>query len=244
MKSKSREREKEDMRQEKVRFLSLAAHEMRTPLVSIKGYTDLILNRYTEEVSERVEGILRIVAGNANRLIDLTDDLLTLRQLEGGELDIHPQPIYTGKIIEDVLGEVRPLFKGRNQSLEVDIDDHLPTLIVDRVHLEDALMLLLNAASVLTPEEEKILLKAHETENDLIVRVSCEKTRLDEPDIDKVFDPFPDIEALYSRGGSGASLCASKGIIELHNGDLWIEQKEEKGSTSFIIRLPKNQKMN
>lgn len=227
----------EDLRRAKIRFLSLAAHELRTPLVSIKGYTDLILNNYSDEVSEKVKGLLRVVGDNAEKMIGLTDDLLTLRQLERGELDLHMEPVQTRKMLEDVLMKVRPLVEGRGQGLEVDIPGKLPSIDADEPHLKDCLIGLLISVSGLDPGEETIIVEAMETDEDIILQVSGKGINLSDDEMATLFDPFPDIEDLYSRGGSGVLLSICRGIVQLHNGEINVDRRKT-GITSFTIILP------
>jgi len=231
-----------DFREKKLRFLSLASHELRTPLVSIKGYTDLILNRYDDEVSDRVEEFLRVVERNSERLIGLTDDLFKLERLEKGELEIYPEPLHIGVVLKEVLCEVKPLLESRGQPLEVGIPEELSCIKADRTHIEAALLGLMNSVSVLSLGEDPIFLDAVEKGESIVIRVSSDGPQLKKGEIENLFEPFPDIKDLYSRGGSGASLCLCKNLIELHGGEMWIEKGEKDKMTSFNISLPKQQR--
>lgn len=234
-KAKSGRREL-DLREKKVRFLSMAAHELRTPLVSIKGYTDLILNNHSDEVSERVETLLRVVERNTERLIELTEDLLTLKQIEDDELDICKEPIQTRGVLKDVFTEVKPLLEGRGQSLELGIPESLPSIEADRRLLEKALLGLVKSVSALTAGEETIYLEAVRAGEDIIIKVYGRGIGLEEDEMETAFDPFPDIDDLYPRGGSGISFCLCKGIVGLHGAENGVEKESE--TVSFTIRLP------
>ncbi len=229
----------------KSRFISTATHELRTPLVSIKGYTELIRSGMMGEVPKKIDELFKVVERNADRLSKLTDDLLDQQRLESGRLEISPEPLQLQELIEEVVEEFQPFIKKRNQVLNVQVPTDLSKVMVDRTRVGQVIINLLSNASKFTPSEGNISIKARETGEMVEVQVSDTGMGIAREDIPKLFEPFPDIpkpDFTESSVGLGLSIC--KGIIDLHGGKFWAKSKGKDKGTIFTFTIPKRRKLN
>jgi signal transduction histidine kinase len=225
----------------KSRFISVATHELRTPLVSIKGYTELIRGGYAGEVPKEIGEMLEIVARNADRLAALTNDLLDQQRLESGRFQISPELFDLREVIKQTIQEVRPQISQKKQTLRVKIPEKPLPVKADRIRIAQVLINLLNNASKFTPERGDISLSLRDVGKFVETRVADTGIGISPDDIQKLFKPFPDIRrpVHYPSTGLGLSIC--KGIVELHGGRIWAESAGKDMGSTFTFTLPKGE---
>ncbi|MFW6117063.1 MAG: response regulator [Thermoproteota archaeon] len=224
----------------KDQFMGMATHELRTPLVSIKGYIDYIQSGSAGQVPERIGELLDIVQRNTRRLESLTDDLLDQQRIESGRLEITPQPSDLREVIGDVGEEVEPMMEEKGQTLNIELPHHLPRLNLDTTRISQVLINLLSNASKFSPEHSPITLTAKEAEKHVKVIVEDRGIGLSPQDIDKLFHPFPDIDRpTVTEKSTGLGLSISKGILDLHGGKIWAESEGRGQGSTFTFTLPK-----
>ncbi|MBD3206173.1 hypothetical protein GF319_07495 [Candidatus Bathyarchaeota archaeon] len=225
----------------KDRFLSMATHELRTPLVSIKGYVDYIQNGSAGEVPKRIKDLLDIVQRNTERLQSLTDDLLNQQRINSGKMEIDKEPMELEKVIDNVKEEMIPLFDQKRQTLEINKTGDLPTINADRTRISEVLVNLLNNAWKFSPEDTEIVLTVKASEDMIKVLVKDEGIGLSEEDKSKLFEPFPQIDRpTVTEKSTGLGLSISRGIVEMHGGEIWAESEGRGKGSKFIFTLPKN----
>ncbi len=229
----------EELERLRSNFLSIVSHELRTPLVSIKGYTELIRSGRVGEVPERLDEMLKVVERNADRLSNLTDDLLDQQRLESGRLKINPEKLKLQNIIKEVVEEVQPFIIEKNQVLNIQVPDDLAPVKADKIRMTQVLLNLLNNASKFSPLSGSISLQVREISEMVEVQVSDSGIGIAKEDLDKLFKPFPDIQktAYYKGTGLGLSIC--KGIIDLHGGRIWAESEGDGRGAKFTFTIPK-----
>ncbi|MFP3951684.1 MAG: PAS domain S-box protein [Candidatus Bathyarchaeia archaeon] len=233
--------ERRRLQEMKDQFVGMATHELRTPLVSIKGYVDYIQSGSAGDMPERIEELLVIVQRNTDRLTKITDDLLDQQRLQSGEMDVEKKPIQLSEVVREVVEEVEPMLAEKSQVLEVKIPEELPLVKADRTRISQVMVNLLSNASKFSPDNSNVTFEVHDSEDSVMVSVTDEGIGLSQDDIEKLFKPFPQIDRPTVTGkstGLGLSIC--KGIVELHGGEIWAESEgREKGST-FIFTLPRD----
>ncbi len=224
----------------KSHFISTATHELRTPLVSIKGYTELIRSGRMGKVPKKIDELFKVVERNADRLSKLTDDLLDQQRLESDRLEISPEQLQLHELIEEVVEEFRPFIRKKNQVLNVQVPSDISEVLVDRTRLGQVIINLLSNASKFTPSEGNISIKARETREMIEVQVADSGLGITKEDLPKLFYPFPDIpkpNITAPSVGLGLSIC--KGIIYLHGGKIWASSKGKGKGTTFTFTIPK-----
>lgn len=226
--------------QMKDRFISVATHELRTPLVSIKGYLDLILSGKAGEVPPRILQFLKVVERNVERLRRLTDDLLDVQRIESGKLKLSREPLDMRGVVEEVVREMLPFVEQKKHRLRVKIPDRPLPVYGDRIRLAQALTNLLSNSVKFTPEGGEIRVEAEDRGDEIAVRVSDTGFGIAKEDLPKLFKPFPDIKKpIVTEKSTGLGLVICKGIIKLHGGRIWAESPGLGKGSTFTFTIPK-----
>ncbi len=231
----------------KSEFVSVASHELRTPLAAIKNSIQLILSGKTGEINENQAKFLSMAERNINRLTNILNDLLSLSRIESGRMALNFETIPCHKIIEPAVASLKPQADGKSISLEVDCPENLPLVYADKEKIEQVLVNLIGNAIKFTPEGGKISvwakLIAEEREGGsskkMAVGVKDTGIGIPKEHLHSIFDKFYQVEGSLHRssGGTGLGLAITKGLVEIHQGKIWVESEVGKGST-FIFTLP------
>lgn len=227
----------------KSHFMSMATHELRTPLVSIKGYTELIRSGKIGSVPQQIDDMLEIVERNAEALMMLTEDLMDGQRLEEGRLKINLDRVEIQDIIKKASDEAQPFLNEKEQTLKVIVPNEMPPIYADRMRVAQVVLNLLNNASKFTQKGDIIVLEAKESGGNVEVSVSDNGIGISQADIKKLFKPFPDIRHGIKVPSTGLGLSICKGIIDLHGGEIWADSDGEGKGTTFIFKIPKRQEV-
>ena len=230
--------ERKKIEQMRDSFISAVTHELRTPLVSISGYTDLALSGKFGSLSGDVKSGLEVIRRNADRLVSLADDLLDIRRIESGKLELKISSVSLKEIIDHCVAEVKPFLKEK-QEFDVQVPDVLPTIQGDRVRLSQVLMNLLSNAAKFTPEGGTIKLSVKDEEGVVKVQVCDTGIGIRREDLERVFEPFAAIQKPTYIKGTGLGLSVTKGLVEAHGGRIWAESEGEGKGARFTFTLPK-----
>ncbi|MCK4751920.1 MAG: PAS domain S-box protein [Planctomycetes bacterium] len=224
----------------KSEFISTVSHELRTPLTSIKAGIDFILNGSVGEINYEQKEFLDIVKRNVDRLARLINDVLNLQRLESGKMAFNTQNNDINKIAEEVQKTMLSSVKNKEVELIVELDNSLTEIPFDTDRIIQVLTNLVNNAIKFTKEGTITIATA---KSHGMVHVSVRDTGLGigEQDTAKLFRSFEQLAIGGKRktGGSGLGLAISKGIVEQHNGKIWVESELGKGST-FTFTLPEH----
>jgi signal transduction histidine kinase len=136
----------------KTEFVTVVTHELRSPLTSIAGYLDLLLEKEGREGAETREAYLQIVKRNTDRLLELINDLLDLARLEAGKLELKRLPLDLEGLIREVSEALRPQIEGKGQHLRLDLAAPLPVVTGDPERLTQILLNLVSNAHKYTPQ--------------------------------------------------------------------------------------------
>ncbi len=222
-------------------FVSIAAHELRTPLASISGYVEMLLDGDVGALSDAQREYLRIVEESARRLMRITGDLLDLTRIEAGRLEAHPQPTDLVGLAEAVVAEQRPQLTGRGQQLTLAVASGLPPALCDPARTAQVIGNLLSNAGKYSPAGAVIALSVGPAAEAgfLQVSVADEGIGIAVEDQPYVFNPFYRASnvAETSAAGAGLGLYIARALAELQGGRLWFESTPGKGST-FFVTLP------
>lgn len=226
----------------KTNFIRTATHEIRTPLTSIKGYTELASAKINPETDPSLAKYFYVIQRNTERLENLTRDLLDIQRIESGRIELNLRKLQLQGLFQRACTELRPILESKEQRMELHVED--ATITVDPTRLMQVLVNLIDNASKYSPRGSRIQIKA-ETENDEIkFSIIDEGVGLTVEDIPKLFKPFPDIErpVVTERSvGLGLSIC--KGIVELHGGEIWAESRGRNKGSTFTFTLPTSQSL-
>jgi PAS domain S-box-containing protein len=229
--------ERKQLEKMKDQFISAVTHELRTPLVSIKAYVDYPLTGKMGQLSEEMKYNLKIVKRNTDRLLDLTGDLLDLRRMESGKLELNKEPMDFQNIVEHCIEEIRPIIREKKQVLKVNSPKQPLMVQGDKVRLSQILMNLLSNANKFTSEGGQILLNVKVNQK-IHVELSDTGIGIRKQDLERVFEPFSAITKPTYVPGTGLGLSVTKGLIEAHEGKIWASSPGEGKGSKFIFELP------
>lgn len=232
-------REKEIDRM-KTELVSMVAHELRSPLTCISGFSELLLDdSVTREQSEEYASI---ILKESNRLNDLINKFLDISKIEAGKSQIKKTPVDIKMLVEKVIDFNTQLAERKRISVELDAPDEVSSLELDRDMMEQAMLNLFSNAVKYSPEESRVTIRVREEENGIEVDVEDTGYGISEKSLPHIFDKFyrvTDNEEIRDTMGSGLGLPLVKEIIEIHEGTIKVQSELGKGST-FSISLPKN----
>jgi len=226
----------------KSEFVSIASHELRTPLASIKNAVQLILQGKTGEINENQKKFLSMADRNISRLTNILNSLLDLSRIESGKIDMKIEELDPRALIEFILSSLKPQADGKSAQLKIEIGKKLPSVYGDREKVEQILTNLVGNAIKFTPEGGEISVSAHPSPrggNKLAISVRDSGIGISEDQQEKIFEKFHQVEGSLHRSvsGTGLGLAITKGLVEAHHGEIWVESEIGKGST-FTFTLP------
>jgi len=231
----------EEARTAKEQFVANVSHELRTPLNMIIGFSEMVLREpqaYGNNVPPTLLADLAVIQRNAAHLSELIDDVLDLSQVEADQMALTKENVDFHELVEAVKVAVRPLFDSKGLRLQTDVPKDLPPVFCDRTRIREVLLNLLSNAGRFT-ERGGVQVRAWQEEDDLVVCVADSGPGIAPEDVDRLFQPFQQLDGSIRRryGGTGLGLSISKRFVELHGGKIWIESEAGAGATIFF-RLP------
>ena len=240
----------------KSEFLANMSHELRTPLNAIIGFSDLILEGATGDVSPQQRDFLEPVLRNGRHLLALINSVLDLSKIEAGRMTLTLAPTDLREAITGAVSDTASLRTSKRQECTVKLDDGPLAVVADGVRVRQVLFNLLSNAAKFTPEGGLIELTAVRTRAQLPVpsdRAGDERRSVTQDvvwiavadsgigiapeDMRKLFHEFSQVESSASRQaqGTGLGLALSKKFVELHGGRIGAESIPSKGSTFWFI---------
>ncbi|MBN1485220.1 MAG: GAF domain-containing protein [Chloroflexia bacterium] len=222
-------------------FVSTISHELRTPLTSIKGYVELMMMGTLGEIAGEQRRFLEVVMSNANRLVDLVNDLLDISRMETGRLKLEPEAVSIHDVIDEVLASAYAEIERKQLELEVRVPPELPLVQADRKRLVQVLTNLVSNAYKYTYPRGRIVIAAGSVDACLQVSVADTGVGIAPKDMGHLFTRFfrADNPLRDEVGGSGLGLSIAKSFIEMQGGRMWVESELDVGST-FYFSLPLN----
>ncbi|MDR6221600.1 signal transduction histidine kinase [Methanococcoides alaskense] len=220
-------------------FISNVSHELKTPLVSIIGYSELIYEGTLGNVRDQQKNALETILRNSKRLRRLVDSLLHMSLTQAEAIEYVFEPVQIAEIIDDAITDMIPLINEKNLTIKKDVPDNLSDIRGDEHKLTDLFTHLIDNAVKFTPSGE-ITLETYEEEDSLHIKVSDTGIGIAKDLIPHLFQKFYQVDSSIRRkyGGTGLGLYICKNIVEAHNGEIWVESEEGVGTTVHI-KIPK-----
>jgi len=222
----------------KTEFVSIASHQLRTPLTGIKWTTDLMLKnkKMTQaQLSER----LTEVRENNQRMINLVNDLLNVARIEQGRLNLNPKKVFLDETIQDLIEEYRSLAKASNIKIILETESNIPLIVIDRQGISLVLRNLIDNAIRYTQGGGVVRVKLAGRGNSIRCEVQDQGVGIPKQDQKNIFEKFFRSENVlkYQTAGSGLGLFIAKAVIEESGGKIGFLSKRGRGST-FWFELP------
>lgn len=221
-------------------FVSVASHELRTPMTAIRLYVWMALHKPDIPLSQKLQKYLYRTLVSTERLINLVNDMLNVSRIESGSIEINPSSFDMLTLVKEVIDEVKPKAEERQLQLLI-LDEKIPPVFadVDKIH-EVLLNLVGNAMKFTTPGG---LIEISFFCDGKVVETVVRDTGvgISKEDQSKLFKKFSRLDnsyvAISMSGGTGLGLYISKRLIDLMHGRIWVESELNKGS-KFIFSLP------
>lgn len=235
----------------KTEFVSFVSHELKMPMTTIQGYTDLLLSQNFGDLNEAQIKFLQTTKANVERMTRLVSDLEDVSRIEAGRLQLKSQKISIKELIDEVLQSTQAQIESKDQTLDLDISPDLPQVWGDRTRLAQVLTNLVSNAYKYTPENGRITIRAEQTmemngqpEPKPMLHVAVEDTGLgiSEEDQKGIFTKFfrGNDEQTLKSPGTGLGLNITKNLVEMHDGRIWFESKHREGTTFHVV-IPINE---
>jgi signal transduction histidine kinase len=218
----------------KAELISTLAHEMRTPLTSIKGYSTALLLEEASFDPETQQEFLRIIDEECDILQDLIRDLLESSVIDAGLLRLELQPVALPHMVESVVADI--VRRSADHQLVVDFPPSFPIVDADPERIAQVLRNLLDNAVKYSPSGRLVLIRGQVGEGEVVLSVADQGVGIAPEDLNRLFEKFFRVESGLGRHvvGSGLGLPISRTIVESHGGRIWAESKVGEGSTLYF----------
>jgi len=228
-----------DANMAKSKFVSVVSHELRAPMTSIKGYTDLLSKGVAGEVNIQQSEFLGIIHNNIERMSALVSDLSDISRIETGRLKLDTSPLNLKLYVEETVQRLQSRLNEKEQRLVLNIPDNLPMVSADQNRLVQVLTNLISNANKYTPNKGKIGIQAKTEGNYVRINIIDTGIGIKPSDQGKLFIQFfrSEDEMVREQQGWGLGLNVTKQLVELMGGSIGLQSKPEKGS-NFWFTLP------
>lgn len=228
-------------------LLDAVTHDIRTPLTSIKASATLLLEdrearEEMEKLSDEEQGaMLKVITHGADRLDRFIEGIVDLARIEAGDMNLHRNWGAVEEIIDAALAQAEPLI--REHRISVLIEEELPVIRVDARAVTEVIYVLIDNASKYAPSDTLIKIEARRAGDDIVeIAVEDEGPGVPSHLRARVFERFYSGSrggiAAERVGGIGMGLAIAKGIVEAHNGKIWIEAGSSQRGTRVVFTVP------
>ncbi len=220
-------------------FISLASHQLRTPLSAIKWYTHLLMNGDLGQLTPEQKEYTKSIYMSTERMIELVNDLLNISRVESGRIIVEPTKTDLKKLVEEIIEEVRIRFAEKKQIINLSIPDNFPQVNLDPRLIRQVYINLLTNSAKYTKDGGEISVTVSQKDKNVISEVKDNGYGIPEADKPRLFDKFYRGSNVISKvsDGSGLGLYLINAIVGLSDGKIWFESHEGQGTT-FWFSLP------
>lgn len=228
----------------KSEFFSVISHELRAPLTSIIGYSELLLDEVSGELKTKHGEYIANIQSSGTHLLELINNLLDLSKIKAGKMEIHFGEFSLRNLILNCIKSVAPLASKKAQNLRHRIEEGSLVINADEIKVRQIVLNLLSNAIKFTHHGGSITIEAHSSSLDnepaVVLSVVDNGIGIKEGDLERIFEEFRQADSSYTReySGSGLGLPIVKRFVEMHGGQVKVESQLGKGSR-FTVILPK-----
>lgn len=235
----------EEVDRMKSEFISLASHQLRTPLSAIKTYSHMLFDGYMGPLSTSQKKSLNNIISATNRMNELISTLLNVTRIESGTIDVTPKLLQIDKITEEVVKELKPIANNKSIALSSSTQGKGSTsLTTDTLIVKEVLTNLVSNAIKYTPDGGSVHLIVRPRRDDVVVEIVDSGWGIPQYSQDQIFSKFFRAQNIVKREttGTGLGLYLVKGLLDTLGGKIWFVSDEDKGTT-FFVSLPRRKKL-
>lgn len=231
------ERELKELNERMREMTQMVAHEVRTPLTTIRGYADMMVDGVTGKISDEQEEMLSEISKSSQRLSTLVKDFLDLEKMDAGQLEMDTTQVNLKKLLEDTVEQYEKQAKKKGLKPHSSFDEDLPVM-GDRQKLSRVFSNLVSNAIKYT-KSGNITVRGERKEDLVKITVKDEGVGIAKNELDQIFDKFYRAESSKnsSANGSGLGLTFVRKVIEAHDGSIEVDSQLNEG-TEFSVYLP------
>lgn len=229
-------------------FVSFVAHELKNPMTSIKGYTELLASGAVGQITEMQANFLSTIKSNVERMSTLVSDLNDNSKIEAGRLRLEFKATHAADLVDEVIRTFKRQLEDKKQTLELTIPPTLPAMWADRIRVGQVLTNLISNAFKYTPESGSIQVGVEESPNHwdsdgapkvIHLWVKDSGIGMTPEDQQKIFQKFfrSDDPKAREAPGTGLGLNITKSLVEMQGGRIWFESEYRHGTT-FHFTVP------
>jgi PAS domain S-box-containing protein len=225
----------------KSEFISLASHQLRTPLSAIKTYTHMLADGYMGEVNDTQRKSLKTIISATNRMNELISTLLNITRMETGTIAISPKVLEVDKVADEVIKELSLMAADKEVALKLkNVGPATKTVKTDSLILKEVITNLASNAIKYTPEGGSITVSIKARTSDILVSVTDTGWGIPAAAQEQIFSKFFRAQNIVKREttGTGLGLYLVKGLLDALGGKIWFKSAEGQGTT-FYFTLPK-----
>ena len=225
----------------KTELVSRVSHELKTPLNSVYGATQILLNLHRNEISDKILEFIEMIHKGGSRLKKLIENLLDISRIESNQLNLNIEKHNVSEIIKESVEDIRYFAKERKITLSLELLD-IVFCEIDKLRIEQVITNLLSNAIKNTPPNGLVKVILSRNEDAIYISVQDSGVGLTLSEMDKLFNKFGKIERYGQRmnvdiEGTGLGLFIIKEIIELHKGSIWVASEGKNKGARFTVRL-------
>lgn len=229
-----------ELEEAKTGFISTASHQLRTPLTTMRWFSEMLLDGDAGELKPEQTNFMKRVYENTTRLIDLVNLLLQIARVESNRLKINPAPAELRAITESIAGALKVDLEKRGQAVKITTDpEHLPQIPMDHEILSNVIQNLISNASRYSPDKAEIFVNIIQDKDEIHYSIKDQGIGIPKDQQAKIFEKFFRATNASKKipEGSGLGLSLVKSLVKQWNGKIWFETEENKGTT-FHFTIP------
>jgi len=223
----------------KNKFLGIAAHDLRSPIVIIKGYSDLLANDFMGDLDETQKKTIQVIVKHCEKMLALINDLLNVSAIESGVLAMDPKEIDLAAYLQEKAQDGALLAKAKSIEFVLEIPGSLPKVSMDPHRIDQVINNLVTNAIKFSKPGKRIVLRAVLLDGAVAISVIDQGQGIPPEEISKMFQYFGRTKVLPTAGekSTGLGLAIAKRMVEAHSGKIGVESQPGQGST-FTFTLP------
>jgi len=221
------------------KFLATFSHELRSPLNSIIGFSELLATQMDELSAESIQEFMKNINVSGMHLQQIINDILDLSKIEAGRMELHIASYPISYFKESIQRVLASALAERETQLEFAFSPEFDEIVVDQTRFRQILINLVSNAIKFSNRRAKITVNSKRVENDLQFEVRDSGTGIKPEEISAIFKPFKQAASgnQVNKQGIGLGLAITKKLVELHGGRIWVESEWGKGTTMYF-RIP------